>query len=47
MSEIPILVNRKGSKGNDLAFKILPLNIKVKVSHRRQKTYDNTEKPNF
>jgi hypothetical protein len=47
MNEIPILINRKNSKNNELAFQIFPLEKKIKVTHRRQNTHDNIEKPHF
>lgn len=44
MNEIPILVNRKGHRLNDIAFKILPISDKYLSLHKRQRTYDNNEK---
>lgn len=46
-SGIPILVNRRDSLGDSLAFKIFPLQSKAKVPHRRQKTFDITEKLSY
>lgn len=46
-SGIPILINRRDSLGDKLAFKILPLEIKLKASHQRQKTFDISDKINY
>ena len=44
MNEIPILVNKKGHRLNDVAFKILPISEKYVSLHKRQRTFDSNEK---